>query len=282
MNFRAVFCDIDGTLLDSAHALRPATARKILEIHNAGTPFILVSARSPSGVFPLQKAIGISGSVVCYGGALVMDESGHPVHSLAMDVRRIADLKKRIGNRWPAVAATVYSRDEWFVDDAGDPRVVMEAKITGVVPREIPRMDLAACVPEVHKVFCVGSPEDIVNMEPALADENSDLAVTKSDPRLLEIMHGRATKANAMKYLCGAMRLSTAEVVAFGDNYNDVDMLECAGLGIAMGNAPAEVKDKAKRVTADNDHEGVLAALETLSFGPLAGSIRFERASFHG
>lgn len=282
MTFRAVFCDIDGTLLDSTHRLRPATAQGIRALHAAGTPFILVSARSPSGIFPLQREIGVAGPIVCYGGGLVMDGSGKPIHSIAVDMERIVGLKERIRQLWPSVAATVYSHDDWFVDDIADPRVTTEAEITGAVPTEAAATDLAARATEAHKIFCIGSPEDILAMETAVGGENPDLAVIRSNPRYLEIMDGRATKANALDYLCQAMRLSPADVVAFGDNYNDADMLEHAGLGIAMGNAPDEVKRRAGRTTADNDHEGVLLALNSLKFVQTNHSVRFDRASFQG
>ena len=137
MTFRAVFCDIDGTLLDSTHALRPATASAVNALHASGVPFILVSARSPSGVLPIQKNLGISGPIVCYGGALVMNETGDPVHSLAMDMHRVTGIKRRIRISWPDITATVYSNDNWFVDDRTDPRVVTEADITGAGPTEI-------------------------------------------------------------------------------------------------------------------------------------------------
>lgn len=281
MIFRAVFCDIDGTLLDSSHRLRPATARRVGALHSGGVPFILVSARSPGGVFPVQRELRISGPIVCYGGALVLDGAGHAVHSLTMDAPRTLGIKKRILSAWPDTVVSVYSGDNWFVDDRADPRVVREAGITGAVPTEAGMDALGKQVSAAHKIFCVGSPEDVSTMEAAIAGENPDLAVIKSNPRYLEIMNGNATKANALAYLCRAMRISPAETVAFGDNFNDLDMLESAGLGIAMGNAPIEVKNRAAKVTADNDGEGVLLALDSLKFKQLPNSVRFERASFN-
>lgn len=280
MAFRAIFCDIDGTLLDSAHALRPATASRVREVHEAGTPFILVSARSPSGIFHIQERIGIKSPIVGYGGALVLDDERTPVHSLDIDMRRVVAMKERIRADWPGVLGTVYCRDNWFVDDATHPKIVREAEITGAPACEIAPADLPARENVAHKIFCVGDPADILDMEARLSRENPDLAVIKSDPKYLEITNEKATKANALKYLCQAMRLSPAEVVAFGDNYNDVGMLECAGLGIAMQNAPDEVRRRADKVTASNDDEGVRQALEWLPLGPLSHSVRFERAMF--
>ncbi len=280
MIWQAVFCDIDGTLLDSRHQLPPATAAKIRAVSDSGTPFILVSARSPGGVFPIQDRIGIRRPLVCYGGALVLGKDRQPAHSLGLDPSRVAALKERILAGWPDAAPTVYSYDNWYVESAADPRIILEAEITGAVPTEATSDQLGRMETEAHKLFCIASPDHIEEMHAVLAAENPDLAVTRSSPIFLEVTNGLATKANAVRYLCQAMRLSPADAVAFGDNYNDVDMLECVGLGIAMANAPEEVRARARRVTAGNDEEGVRLALEELEFQPVTNSVRFERAFF--
>ena len=86
MIYRAVFCDIDGTLLASDHSLPAGTAEAVRAVSRAGVPFVLVSARSPSGVFRVQEQLGIAGPVVCYGGALILDRDRTVVHSLALDI----------------------------------------------------------------------------------------------------------------------------------------------------------------------------------------------------
>lgn len=283
MKYRAVFCDIDGTLLDSGGALRPATVRAVRAVHAGGTPFILVSARSPRGVFPIQARLGVEGPVVCFGGALILDELGGAVHSLGMDMRRALELKGRIGASWPDAIVTLYSGDDWFVDDADDPWVLFEAEITGAIPTETPAAALRDRAARVNKILCVGSHPDILDMERILVGENPELAISKSGPRYLEIADGEATKANAMRRLCRAMGVSVSEAVAFGDNYNDVDMLEAAGLGVAMGNAPDQVKARADMVTSANDQEGVFRALSTLEFASAGRGVGLERAAIrHG
>lgn len=280
MAFHAVFCDIDGTLLDEQRTVRPRTKEKILSLHKAGTPFILVSARNPEGVYRVQDALGIQAPVVCYGGALVLDVEKKPVHSIGFDMQKAIGLKKHIASAWQDVTVTVYSYDNWFVDSIDDPRVVAEAGVTGAIPKEITTEALAAHPENAHKMLCIGDPADILAMEESLRGEYPDLVMIKSAPYFLEIMHSQVNKSNALRYLCQAMRISPADVVAFGDNYNDIDMLECAGMGIAMGNAPEAVKEKADRTTLDNDHEGVYEALDSLQFKPLANSVRFEKAAY--
>ena len=75
-------------------------------------------------------------------------------------------------------------------------------------------------------------------------------------------MNNAATKGNAVRFLEKYFGLKTEEVIAFGDNFNDLDMLEHAGLGVAMGNAPDEIKQAANRVTAGNNEDGLALILE--------------------
>jgi hypothetical protein len=77
----------------------------------------------------------------------------------------------------------------------------------------------------------------------------------------LEAIHPESSKVNALEAVTRGWGMSLADVVAIGDNLNDQEMLEAVGCGVAMGNAPADVKAVADRVTASNDDEGVALAL---------------------
>lgn len=70
-------------------------------------------------------------------------------------------------------------------------------------------------------------------------------------------MHKSATKANAIRFMEKILNLTGNEVIAFSDNFNDLDMLEYAGLSVAMDNAPDEIKAVAKRITANNNEDGI-------------------------
>ena len=86
----------------------------------------------------------------------------------------------------------------------------------------------------------------------------------KSSEILLEVMAGGVNKAKAVRWLCGFWGVDIREAIAFGDYYNDLEMLEAAGYGTAMGNAPEDIRKKVGRITKDNDHDGIYYALEEL------------------
>lgn len=91
--------------------------------------------------------------------------------------------------------------------------------------------------------------------------EFEDLAVYRSKATYLEIVATGVTKAAALKKLLADEQLTTAETLGFGDNFNDVAMLQEVGVGVAMGNAPQAVKDAADMVTTDNNHTGIQLTL---------------------
>ena len=80
--------------------------------------------------------------------------------------------------------------------------------------------------------------------------------------RLVEVMAAGATKANAMAWVAESLGVAAAETLALGDNYNDIPLLQWAGIGVAMGNAPDTVKRAADAVTLTHDEAGVAAAIQ--------------------
>ncbi len=275
MLYRAVFCDMDGTLLNTSHIIPPATARAVRELGESGTPFIAVSARSPVSMYPLLDGIVNSAPMVSYGGALILDKNRSTVQSLEIPSNTVLEIKQRIAASRPDVSTTVYSFDDWVTDDASDPRIILEMEITRSPVIEADFRDVISG--GIHKVFCIG--DRIEEVESDLKAAYPALSIAKSSPVFLEITHGDANKANAVHCLCRAMRLSPGECVAFGDNFNDIGMLQAVGCGVAMGNAPDAVKEHADAVTGTNDDEGVRRMLETLPFAKMVNSVRFDRGA---
>lgn len=266
MQYKMVFSDIDGTLLDSKHRMSSATKQKIRELSQRGVPFILVSARMPSGILPLQDELGVKAPIVCYSGALVLDEQGEVLSSVGLSRTRGLEVEAYIKSEWQQVSCSAFSFNDWIVDDARNEWVAEEERITGSAPKEGRISDFVPQDGQIHKFLCMGEAEAIAKLGSALQERFPELTVYRSKDTYLEIMAGEASKSGAVGILCGQYELPIEATVSFGDNFNDVDMLLATGLGFAMGNAPAEVRERAPFVTLDNDHEGLLAGLNQLSF----------------
>lgn len=266
MQYKMVFSDIDGTLLNSAHRISPATTEKIRELDRRGIPFVLVSARMPSGIFPLQKELDIKAPIVCYSGALILGEQGEALGSAGLGRAEALEIEAYIKNRRQQICCSAFSHHDWIAEDIRNPWIAEEQRITGSVPREGRISDFCPEDGQIHKFLCMGEPSAIAELGSALEEKFPGLSVYRSNDTYLEIMDGDASKSGAVRSLCARYEIPIEATVSFGDNFNDVDMLLATGLGFAMGNAPMEVKRQAQRVTLDNDHEGLLAGLQQLNF----------------
>ena len=91
--------------------------------------------------------------------------------------------------------------------------------------------------------------------------KDTDFYLSKEN--YLEVTANNVSKEHALKELAKHYKLSLAETMTIGDNFNDIPMLESAGIGVAMGNAPKEVKSHATKITSSNDKSGVSLAIKT-------------------
>ena len=102
----------------------------------------------------------------------------------------------------------------------------------------------------------------MITIEQILKEKFPHLSICRSHANFLEVMHKSATKGNAVRFLEDYFHVKMEECVAFGDNFNDISMLEAAGTGVAMGNACGEALNAADYVTASVDDDGIRKALE--------------------
>ncbi len=263
-SYRAVFCDIDGTLLTSDHRVTPDTAKKVRELSEGGIPFVLTSSRMPAAMYSIQEEIGFHGPMISYGGALVLDGDGKVLADVGLSQALAAELRREFPAETEERCFSAYSGDFWMVTDRDHPLVRREEEITGARSVKGPWEDVLQEDIPIHKLFWTGPPDFLDEMAGELGNKFPQCMFCKSAPWLLEIMDGRASKSQAVHILCRKWGISPAETVSFGDNYNDIDMLKATGHSIAMGNAPEAVKAAASEVTVDNNREGLLLALNRL------------------
>lgn len=114
----------------------------------------------------------------------------------------------------------------------------------------------------IHKFLFMGDEEAVIRTENRLKERYPQLSIARSKPVYLEVMNGNVCKSAGVKIVCEKYDIPVEQSLAFGDGQNDLDMLNAAGAGFAMANAPEEVKAAAPFVTpVDNEHQGLLAVL---------------------
>lgn len=261
---RIVFSDIDGTLLDSEHKMTPLTEKAVKKLISEDIPFVIISARSPSGIYPILKEYGFNCPIVSYSGALMLDENRNILFSKGISK---AEAKKIIGyieKSCPDVTWCVYAIDQWIVSDKNDPNVLREESIVRTYAVQGTVDDAES--DEINKILCVCDPDKIDRLENDIKGMFPDCSVVKSCGFLLEIMANGVSKGMAAEKMCGFLNVPVENAAAFGDSYNDESMLERVGFGVLMGNAPDELKKRIKRHTLDNDHDGIYHALSEMKW----------------
>ncbi len=253
--YKAVFSDIDGTLLNSQHQITPKTEEAIKNILKQGIPFIPVSARPPYAITPYTKQLGAQHGMICYSGALILDKNLTALYSVTLEPQDLQKLNALLAD-FAHLSISHYAGLDWFCNDVNNNWIKQESEITGLNAKL-----LQGNLTDVHKILVMGSAEEIQTVEPVLKQALPHLSIHRSKDEYLEIMNPAATKAKAIQFMAQHLGISAEQVIAFGDNFNDLDMLQYAGLSIAMGNAPDAIKQVAKEVTATNNEDGIALVL---------------------
>ena len=266
MSYKIVFSDIDGTLLNKNRKLSPLTTEVFRELQKE-TPVVLISARMPAAIRHLQQELGIAHEpLIAYNGGLIL-VNDTPVHSTEISLEILKELHKF--NLSDEVHLSLYHNDEWFVPQK-DEWAEREENNTQVKPEvksneeAIRSWESEAKGP--HKIMCMGAEDKIDKIEKHLFERYKDqLHLYRSKNTYLEIANKKVSKLTAIQLLLKEhFHLSLEEAVAFGDNFNDHDMLKAVGLGIAVGNAKPEILEIAREVTHHSHEDGVAKSLQQI------------------
>ena len=160
----------------------------------------------------------------------------------------------------PRLSLNYYQGTHWYSPEPDNYWTAQEGDITGLRASAKP----AAPLTTVHKILVMSDAADILALENRLKPAYPQLEIHRSKNEYLEIVNRAATKAQAIQFMENRLGVSADEVIAFGDNYNDLDMLRYAGYSVAMGNAPDDIKAQVRHITASNAEDGLAQALEEL------------------
>ena len=260
---KLIMSDIDGTILDKNHQLDSYLIELMPLLKQRDIPFVLASARSPLGIAPISKELGITDfPIACYNGALI--SLGDKILSqYSIDKSELLLLHDFLKKEFPTVSINVYSGKDWLVNTI-DEWVEIEATITGESPKVTSLADFIRDEKTlVHKLLLIDNTDTIQKLQKTLSSidfPQTDFYLSKDN--YLEVTHNQVSKKQALLELANYYQLPLTSIMTLGDNYNDIPMIETAGLGIAMGNAHRDVKTCAKAVTDSNEQNGVSKAIK--------------------
>ena len=261
MNIKIVFSDIDGTFLTNDHRVTRQTAEAVNRLLNKNIPFVLVSARMPEAIYPITDTLGIKIPIISYSGGLVLTEAEEVLYSKTIDPNSARLIIAAIDRDFPQVTINYYAGRRWFVRDTSDPRVKVEEDITSAASEaaEFDRLLRAEVLP--NKILVMSDPPDCERMERELGRQFRQLNIVRSHPTLLEIMDRSVSKATGIEVMLKHFGISPDEAIGFGDNYNDIEMFEYVGHGVAMANAPEPIKKLVDEITESNENSGIYTYL---------------------
>ena len=261
MKISALISDVDGTLVTRDKTLTAATRKAVAALHERGIAFAITSGRPPRGMRFFVEPLGLTTPIGGFNGGLITRPDLAPLkeHTLAPETAQQAHA---ILTDWK-IDVWVFSGLDWLLIDRDRPHVGQEEHAVKFPPTIVPSIE--ATLASAYKV--VGVSEDHerlrqceIEMQAALGE---GAAASRSQPYYLDITHPQANKGNSVRSMAALMDVPIAEVAVIGDNYNDLAMFAQSDFAIAMGNAPDDVKKKARFVTGTNDADGLAEAIHT-------------------
>lgn len=265
--FRAIALDLDGTLTNHDKVVTPRTRQALLKAQEQGAIIILASGRPTYGIVPVAECLELEkrgGYILSYnGGNIVNAKTGEKLFSQFLPDAVIPILYKYAKEKSHALLG--YAGNEIITEMPDDPYVKEESRINKMNIRKVDNL-LDALEPHPTKLLMTGDPTDMIKAEEELVEILGEkMDIFRSAPFFLELVPKGIDKAQSLLRLLAKINLTPADLMAFGDGYNDLSMLKLAGVGVAMANAAPEVRADADYVTLSNEEDGVAEAL--LHFG---------------
>ena len=281
---KLIASDIDGTLLNADRALSPATIKELKRAVQH-VPFVFISARMPQAMTYFQRDINrLRDPLICYNGALVM----HGDCILSDTGIHLDDLRRvQAAVRGTGIHLSVYSYTDWWVPSMDywarreqnntrvSPTVMSGEDVMGALSQKgetllsrpsngdlSPSKVVQADAASVHKIMAMGDAQEIQALYDRITgDPKVELHAYRSKDTYIEFSPQGIDKSKALQELLTAVypQIGMKDVLAFGDNYNDVNMLQDVGYGVAVDNAREPAKAAARHISDLTNKEDAVA-----------------------
>ena len=260
MRYEMLVLDLDGTLTNSQKKITPPTRQALIEIQQKGKKVVLASGRPTPGVVPLAKELDLKdyGSyILSLNGARITNcATGEIIYNKLLPASVIPTVYETAKEY--DVDILTYSDDAIISGLGSNKYTEIESNINHLPVKEVENFVEYIDFP-INKILITGEPALTEKLEKILKNKfHKFLNIYRSEPFFLEVMPQNIDKANSLQKLLNSLGLVADQMICCGDGYNDLTMIEYAGLGVAMANAQPVVKESADFITKSNDEDGVL------------------------
>ena len=262
--YRLIACDLDETLLNSAHVIPRRNLEAIRQAAALGVRFVPATGRGFCSVRTLLDAMGVREKageyVISFNGGAVSENRGERLLYLKAMPFSLAEELFRRGAEWDA-GVRVYTRDTIYAYRVEEEE---RAYLAGRIDyQEFFRPDLDFLRgQEIIKVLYANRDREFLNrLRRELSDLEDRLTISFSSNRYMEFNPKGVDKGAGLTALAEALGVPMEETLAIGDNFNDLSMLQAAGLGACVKNAVPEVKAVCGYVSPDDNNQGAVAEI---------------------
>lgn len=256
MPYRLIAMDLDDTLLTDELKVSEPTRQAMNDAIARGVHITIATGRMFDSAQKIARQVGLNVPIITYQGSLIknlLDEEVLYERSVPVSVaRRIYEYCQEHGLHLQS-----YIDDKLYAPEEND-RLRGYAKQSNIP--YIIEPDFARIInhEKQTKLLIIDEPALLDALLPELRDLlGSEVHLTKSKPNYLEFMHKEGTKGHALRFLAAHYGIPIEETIAMGDAMNDHEMVEAAGLGVAMANAVPALKEIADYITLSNNEDGV-------------------------
>lgn len=264
MNKKLLALDIDGTLTNSKKEITEATLNRLIEIQEMGHIVAIASGRPLPGIRRIAEQLMLDkfgGYVLAFnGGRIVNYKTGEVVYQANVDneiARLVYDYSIKMD-----IGMVTYEGDVVITGTRIDDYMTMEAGLNFMELRPVDNFREYIDFP-LNKCLLTAEDEKAAKVEQELIEMFGDkVNIFRSEPFFVEIMPPSVHKATSLEILLKILGMDKSNLIACGDGYNDLTMIQYAGVGVAMANAQQIVKDNADYVTLSNDEDGLVPVID--------------------
>lgn len=248
---KAIFFDIDGTLLSTqSHSILPGTIHALKTLHEKGIRTFISSGRPMVLIPPMP--IDFDGYITVNGGYCIVGSNvilRNPINKI--DVTQWLRYVEEND-----IVTMCFTANDMFINRISDSAVRLRDQLGFTMPPVRPLQEMANN--DVYQFIAMQPAED----DPRVLELLSHCRMPRWHPAFSDIIPDNSSKAVGIETIISHFGINQDETMAFGDGANDIEMLDYAHIGVAMGNASTIVKQHADYVTLDSNNDGILSALQ--------------------
>ncbi|AYF53528.1 Cof-type HAD-IIB family hydrolase [Clostridium botulinum] len=269
MTYKLICLDMDGTLLNNNKKISDRTKKSIKEAHKKGVKIAISTGRIFTSAKYYAHILGISAPIIASNGAYIREKDKNEIiyksilsKDQCIDIINITkkyDFNFYLNTCDTIISSKPYPKGYTYLEMSSELPEDMKIKleVNTNLEEEVFKKN-----GEIIKAICISNDSEILEKARQEILNLKSLEVVSSLGDNFEIMNKGVSKGKGVQKLAEFYGLTSDEVICMGDGENDLSMIEYAGLGIAMGNAPDFIKEKANYITDTNDNDGVAKAIE--------------------